>query len=80
MLVRDTYIDVLHRNTYPIPFLLIRVRFCPEFLDVQKQAYAVPDLVDTHLLQYSLIHLQQVLAIDVVLSKQFLVFSAVDTD
>lgn len=67
-------------NTYPISLLLIRV--CPrsKFLDVQEKAHAISYLIDTHLLQHSLIHLQQILSIDIVFSKQLLILSAVDTD
>ena len=62
--------DVIRLQTHSIPLLLIGIGFRPQFLDVQEQPYSVPYLVDAHLLEHSLVHLQQVLSIDVVLSKK----------
>jgi hypothetical protein len=55
--------------TCPIPFLLIRICFGSELLDVQEESHTVTDLVYAHLLQDSLVHLQQVLAIDIILPE-----------
>lgn len=66
--------------TYSIPLLLVGVGFRPQFLNVEKQPHSIAYLVDAHFLQHRLIHLQQVLAIDVVLPKYLLVITTVHTD
>lgn len=58
--------------------LLIGIRLCSQLLDAEEEAHAVANLVDSHLLEDLLVHLQQVLAIDVILAKQLLVFSTLD--
>jgi hypothetical protein len=66
--------------THSIPLLLVGVGPGPQFLDVEEQSHAISDLVDAHLLQYRLVHLQQILSIDVVLPEYLHVVSTVHTD
>lgn len=65
-------------KAYPIPLLLVRVCFCPQLLNAEEQSYSIANLIDAHLLEDVLVHLQQVLAIDVVFSEQLLIFAAFD--
>ena len=69
----DTYVPA-----HPIPLLLICIGPCPELLDLQKQPYSVANFIYSHLLQHRLIHLQQILSIDIILPEQLLVLSAID--
>jgi hypothetical protein len=64
--------------SYPISLLLVRICHGSQLLDAQKQPDAVPNLVNAHLLEDFLVHLQQVLAIDVVLAEYPLVVAALD--
>ena len=59
-------------------FFWFAYAFVLSFLMPRKQANPVADLVDAHLLEYLLVQLQEVLAIDVVLPEEHFIFAAVD--
>jgi hypothetical protein len=63
-------------KTHPVSFFLVRIRLCPQLLDAEEQAHTISYLLDAHLLENLLIHLQQVLAIDVILAEYPLVLAA----
>lgn len=64
--------------TYPIPLLLVCVGLCPELLDAEEQTHTIANLLDAHLLEDLLVHLEQVLAVDVVFPEHLLVVAALD--
>lgn len=65
-------------KTYPISFPLVRIGFGSQLLDSEKDTNSIANFVDAHLLEHLFIHLEEVLAINVVLPKDFLVFAALD--
>lgn len=67
-----------HPSTHSIPLLLAGDGLCPELLNAEEQAYSVADLLDAHLLEDILVHLKEVLAIDVVFPEELLVLAATD--
>ena len=69
--------EMRHSCTHPISLLLIGIRLCSQFLDTKKEPHTVTDFVYSHLLKHSLVHLQQVLSINVVLPKQLLILGTV---
>jgi hypothetical protein len=66
-------------STHPVPLLHVCIRLGPEFLDAQEQADPIADLLDAHLLENLLIHLEQVLTVYVVFPEELLVLSALNT-
>lgn len=68
----DQYSTIVsRRGTYPIrssPRRLL-VLLVPELLCLRADADAVADLLDAHVPQMSLVHLEQVLAVDVVVYR-----------
>lgn len=69
--------QMCYNCTHPISLLLIGIRFGSQFLDTKKKPHTVTDFVYSHLLKHSLVHLQQVLSINVVLPKQLLILGTV---
>ena len=65
-------------TTHPISLLLVRIGLRPELLNSQEQTDPIANFVDTHFLQDFLVHLQEVLAIDVVFAEELLVVAALD--
>lgn len=58
-----------------IPLLLAGDGLCPQLLNAEEQAYPVANLLNAHLLEDILVHLKEVLAIDMVLPEELLVLA-----
>lgn len=65
-------------STYPIPLLLVGICLRPELLDAHEQAHTVTNFVDAHFLQDGLVHLQQVLSINIIFLEQLFIGATVD--
>lgn len=65
--------------TYPVALLLVRVCLGSQLFDTQKEAHSITDFVNANLLQDGLVHLEEVIPVDVVFLEEFLVLSTLDT-
>jgi hypothetical protein len=74
-------IVVLASTTYPVYDFLARplVYIISENLCLRTDPHAVSNLLDTHFLQHLLVHVHEVLAVDVISPEDVHVLSAVDT-
>lgn len=67
-------------QAYSISLLLICVRLCAQLFYAKKQAYTVANFINAHFLENILVHLEEILAIDIVLSKDLNVVGTLDAD